>query len=105
MTWYSQKEGDSLVIREAPDEENLEIGYICEIDIRYASPIDLKLVQETADRIIAMEEACKGVPTEILRGVYVGSLLMITSDHCDDIIAVTPEMNAALDAWERLMED
>ena len=57
MTWCWQKEGDALVIREEPPDEEYETesGYIAEIDIRYLTPPDRQNAEKIADRIIQAE--------------------------------------------------
>jgi len=57
MTWCWQKEGDALVIREEPIDEEWGTpgGYVAEIDIRYLTPDDRRNAEKIANRIIQAE--------------------------------------------------
>ena len=57
MTWCWQREGDALVIRDEPSDEEWETpgGYVAEIDIRYLTPDDREIAENIADRIIGAE--------------------------------------------------
>jgi len=60
MTWYWQREGDALVVREESDEDE-DGDYVCEIDVRYMSQSSPALgkAAQTATNIINAHNKAK----------------------------------------------
>lgn len=63
MTWYWQREGDALVIREEGEDDE-EGEYVAEIDVRYMSESSPALgkAAQTATEIINAHNKAKAKP-------------------------------------------